>query len=133
MQKPVSCPSPRNHAARLSAKSRNSVRQEALFLISLASARRRVQPDTLTIGRLVVPHLTRARKRLDLRTAVARLTNRERVVADWLLKGKSNREIAGILDISEHTVKFHLARLFDQLSVSNRQSAVAVLLAERLL
>lgn len=111
----------------------NSQRQDSIFLISFASGTQPCRPDTLAMSRLVVSHLNRARKRLDLRMGVARLTRREKVVADWLLKGKSNGEIAAILGVSEHTVKFHVARIYDRLSVNSRQAAVAVLLAERFL
>ncbi len=42
----------------------------------------------------------------------------------WLAKGKTNKEIADELNISVHTVKAHLAKLFDRLQTSNRMDTV---------
>ena len=39
-------------------------------------------------------------------------------------RGLSNREVAGELGISEHTVKFHLAAIYGKLGVSTRTAAV---------
>jgi two-component system nitrate/nitrite response regulator NarL len=42
----------------------------------------------------------------------------------WLAKGKTNKEIADELYISVHTVKAHLAKLFERLQTSNRMDTV---------
>jgi len=42
----------------------------------------------------------------------------------WLAKGKTNKEIADELHISVHTVKAHLAKLFERLQTGNRMGAV---------
>ncbi len=52
------------------------------------------------------------------------LTPREREVLALAADGLSNREIASALDISEHTVKFHLASVFGKLGASSRTEAV---------
>ena len=52
------------------------------------------------------------------------LTAREHDVLALLADGLSNRDIAARLDISEHTVKFHLASIFGKLGVSTRTEAV---------
>lgn len=55
---------------------------------------------------------------------VEELTARERDVLALVADGHPNREIAARLDISEHTVKFHLASIFGKLGVSTRTQAV---------
>ena len=52
------------------------------------------------------------------------LTPRELEVLELLAQGLGNREIAGALGISEHTVKFHLAAIFGKLGVTTRTGAV---------
>ena len=52
------------------------------------------------------------------------LTAREHDVLALVADGLSNRDIAGRLAISEHTVKFHLASIFGKLGVSTRTEAV---------
>jgi DNA-binding NarL/FixJ family response regulator len=42
----------------------------------------------------------------------------------WLAKGKTNKEIAEELNISVHTVKAHLAKLFERLQTGNRMDTV---------
>ena len=54
------------------------------------------------------------------------ITKRESEVFLWLAKGKTNREIALILDMSPRTVNKHLEQLFRKLEVDNRTSAAAM-------
>jgi DNA-binding NarL/FixJ family response regulator len=54
------------------------------------------------------------------------LTTREREVLEWLGQGLSNRQIAGRLDISEHTVKFHVSAIYAKMGVRSRAEAVRV-------
>jgi DNA-binding response OmpR family regulator len=53
------------------------------------------------------------------------VTGREAEVLLWLSRGKSNREIGQILDISPRTVNKHLEQIFVKLGVENRASAAA--------
>lgn len=52
------------------------------------------------------------------------LTPRQREVLVLLGHGKSNKEIARILDLSEGTVKLHVTAILKALNVNNRTSAV---------
>jgi DNA-binding NarL/FixJ family response regulator len=51
------------------------------------------------------------------------LTQRENDILALLAEGKSNRDIAGNLYLSEKTVKAHLAAIFRKLGVTNRTQA----------
>jgi len=54
------------------------------------------------------------------------LTSREAEVLLWISRGKSNRDIGQILDISPRTVNKHLEQVFVKLGVENRAAAAAV-------
>jgi DNA-binding CsgD family transcriptional regulator len=53
------------------------------------------------------------------------LTPRELEVLALIAEGASNKMIARRLDISVHTVKFHIASLLDKLDAEGRAEAVA--------
>lgn len=57
------------------------------------------------------------------------LTAREAQVMEWVTAGKTNRDIAAILDISPRTVTKHLERIFVKLGVETRTAAVNRVLA----
>lgn len=52
------------------------------------------------------------------------LTERELEVLQLLAQGLANKQIAGRLDISEHTVKFHVSSIYSKLGANNRAEAV---------
>jgi DNA-binding NarL/FixJ family response regulator len=54
------------------------------------------------------------------------LTPREREVLQMISAGLGNKEIAGRLSISEHTVKFHVASILGKLGASTRTEAVSI-------
>ena len=56
------------------------------------------------------------------------LTRREREIFNLLIKNKTTREIAGILDISEKTVRNHISNTMQKLGVKGRASAVVELI-----
>jgi DNA-binding NarL/FixJ family response regulator len=58
--------------------------------------------------------------------AVQTLTPREIEVLQMLASGLGNKAIAKNLQISEHTVKFHVSSIFQKLAVSTRTEAVTV-------
>jgi len=58
--------------------------------------------------------------------ARVQLTPREMATLKLLADGKANKEIAVTLDISERTVKTHLAHLFEKLGATSRTEAVKV-------
>ena len=58
------------------------------------------------------------------------LTTREQEVLGLVAEGRSNREIAAELVLSEHTVARHLQNIFAKLGVSSRTAASAVAWSE---
>lgn len=54
------------------------------------------------------------------------LTRREREVLQMLAGGLANKEIAAKLNISDHTVKFHVASVLGKLGAVSRTEAVAL-------
>lgn len=77
-----------------------------------------------------LPHQSRLRRRsTDLAEPMNEpdfnLSERESEILHWVARGKTNPEIALILDISAFTVKNHMQRLFKKLDVTNRAQAVS--------
>ena len=74
-------------------------------------------------------------KRAEERTSVPtpRLTERELEVLRLVAQGKSNREIAGDLYISENTVKNHVRNILEKLHLHTRMEAVMYAVREKLL
>ncbi len=62
----------------------------------------------------------------DAKVAELGITPRELEILEHIASGKSTREIAAALFVSENTVKTHASRLFDKLSVNRRTQAVQV-------
>jgi DNA-binding NarL/FixJ family response regulator len=60
---------------------------------------------------------------LSTRADVLKLTKRQREVLLLLARGKSNKEIARVLEIAEATTKIHMAALLRALGVRNRTEA----------
>lgn len=59
-------------------------------------------------------------------SALDDLTPRQKEVLGLLVQGKSNKEIARILDLGEGTVKVHMSALFRSLGTSSRSAAAAM-------
>lgn len=54
------------------------------------------------------------------------ITRREAEVLLWVTQGKSNKQIADILNLSPRTVNKHLEQLFPKIGVDNRAAATSV-------
>jgi DNA-binding CsgD family transcriptional regulator len=54
---------------------------------------------------------------------VNRLTAREREVFLWLAGGFTNEQLAGVLGVTERTVRAHLSQILDKLQVDSRVAA----------
>ncbi|MEA5078718.1 MAG: helix-turn-helix transcriptional regulator [Anaerolineaceae bacterium] len=51
-------------------------------------------------------------------------SEREKAVVDLLLQGKSNKQIAFGLGITNRTVEYHMGNIFAKLGVSSRSEAI---------
>jgi two-component system NarL family response regulator len=54
------------------------------------------------------------------------LSKRERQVLNYLANGRSNKEVAQILYISEHTAKAHVRSIMTKLNAENRTEVIAI-------
>jgi pimeloyl-ACP methyl ester carboxylesterase/DNA-binding CsgD family transcriptional regulator len=52
------------------------------------------------------------------------LTPRERTILEGIAEGLNNAEIAGLLGLSEKTVRNHISRVFDKIDVRHRYEAI---------
>jgi DNA-binding NarL/FixJ family response regulator len=84
-------------------------------------------------GLLILPESTPAWHAMDggqeedgIGAAPAALTPREMEVLHLLAAGASNKVIARLLNVSVHTVKFHVASLLRKLGASSRLEAVGI-------
>lgn len=83
---------------------------------------------------LLLPHLheTLTRVTIEERRISARVvradcsvTDREAEILRWIRDGKTNLDIAHILEVSPYTVKNHLQKILRKMGVENRSHAVA--------
>jgi DNA-binding NarL/FixJ family response regulator len=68
--------------------------------------------------------LTGRRESSGEESPIEPLTAREMEVIQLMAQGLANKQIALSLNISEHTVKFHLSSLYAKLGISSRTEAV---------
>jgi two-component system, NarL family, response regulator len=64
--------------------------------------------------------------KLSKRTLSVHLSHREIEVLGLIADGKANKEIAGLLGLSENTVKTHIARILAKLDAPDRTRAVTL-------
>ena len=77
-------------------------------------------PGLRRVARLLAYHVCQAIEGLPpLPSGVRVLTVREGDVLSWIAAGKTTRDVAAILDISEHTVGEHLKNIRRKLGTSN--------------
>ena len=76
------------------------------------------------LSRFVEEILAKERGRRRVLKGATRITGREQEILDGLLTNLSNKEIAGKLNISERTVKFHVSNLLAKYRVQRRADLI---------
>lgn len=69
---------------------------------------------------------SRVASRVVALSRAPRLSPREREVLRLMMDGRSNKEIASSLKVTERTVKFHVTAIFNKLGAENRAQAVSI-------
>lgn len=72
------------------------------------------------------------RERIDIVCEQYKLTPREKEFIEQIYSGKTNKEIAEILFLSESTVKTHIYNIFRKMNVKNRVEIICILNEEDL-
>ncbi len=63
---------------------------------------------------------------------IKNLTEREIEVLEYVVQGKTNKEIAQILMVTYHTIKAHVASIIRKIGVKNRLEAALVAVSKGL-
>lgn len=85
------------------------------------------------ILKLIIPHLhlalvralTTVQEFSRMTASNEALSDRQKQILRWINEGKTNWEIAQILEMTEKNVKYHIEQIFSKLQVRNRTQAVA--------
>jgi DNA-binding CsgD family transcriptional regulator len=110
---------------------------EGVAAIGVANHRRDFSERDRTMFNLIRPHFNQAQRNAELATqrlkarteplAAYNLTPRETEVAGWLSQGKTNPEIAIILQTRPRTVEKHMEKVLEKLGVENRTAAAMMI------
>jgi DNA-binding NarL/FixJ family response regulator len=113
--------------ARLAAALRATGRaEEAAEQASLARTVAEAVGATPLLEEIRALGITARRPADDERSGLVALTDRERDVLAHLVEGRTNRQIAGTLFISEKTVSVHVSNILAKLGVRSRAEAAAL-------
>ncbi len=110
---------------------------ESEYLLSMVSSTLKTQheksADKLTLNFLQECVIEAKKSKKHTLTKQGILSSREMEVLIELQGGLSNKEIARALEMTEHTVKFHMKNIFRKLNVDKRARAIIVARQMRLL
>ncbi len=94
----------------------------------LAGVGRGEAPLSRQLSARLLREFTRQATELDQQAAPAapvNLTARQRQILDLAAQGMMYKEIGAALDLSEHTVKYHMGEILQRLHLKNREQVVA--------
>lgn len=83
--------------------------------------------DTIVRGGVYLPSMALSTEQVGRQSPAVNFTARQREVLRMLVQGHPNKTIARLLDISEATVKTHVAAVLAELGVHSRTQAVYAL------
>jgi DNA-binding CsgD family transcriptional regulator len=110
--------------------SATSPKQNMACMISITGEEVARDNQLVEMLNCLVPHLHHAMLRVanlvPMSPSAMLLSNREYDIFHWMSRGKTNWEIATILEISERTVKFHVANIIRKLNANNRTHAIVL-------
>ena len=89
------------------------------------SAKDYVDVLVIEFAKTILSGFAKRNTRIAALTATANLSLKEQEVLEELTNGRSNKEIARALGLSENTVKTHLKGVFSKLKVGSRSQAIA--------
>jgi DNA-binding NarL/FixJ family response regulator len=103
----------------------------------LEGLRRGEAPLSRQLSARLLREFTRQADALDRQSSdlppAANLTDRQREILNLAAQGMTYKEIAGVLYLSEHTVKYHMKEILQRLHLKNREQVVAYALRTGLL
>lgn len=82
-------------------------------------------PDTPAKRHRLQPEVEFAESTRSLPGSYHELSRREKAILNHMMTGKTNGEIAALLDISRNTVKNHVSHIFDKFNVNSRGELMA--------
>jgi DNA-binding NarL/FixJ family response regulator len=80
--------------------------------------------EAAALGKTYIP--PQVQRRLEERATFGELTDREREVLPFVVKGLTNKDIARILKFTEFTAKAHVRSLLSKLGAADRTELVAI-------
>jgi len=94
------------------------------FLESLKGLERGEAAITLNVAARLMQGLSHENSSTSGSDVESNLTDREMEVLSMVAKGLPNKEIGGLLGVSENTVKYHVRGIMQKLNAQNRTEAV---------
>ncbi|MGN6498508.1 MAG: response regulator transcription factor [Tsuneonella sp.] len=109
-----------------------AIKAGALDFLPLPLAPARLAQALASVADEAQAHAEARMRMMEARDRIARLSQREREVLDWLTEGNSNKTIARELEISPRTVEIHRANMMSKLGAKHAAEAVRLRLEARL-
>lgn len=78
-------------------------------------------------GMIYLLRMIKAKARQELNSELSTLTMQEEKVARLICTGKSNKDIASELFISQSTIKTHISNIYSKLNINNRKQLIDII------